>query len=204
MKYDRTALFATGFAAVTLLSACGQQQQAGVAAPAPPPATSAPTSSPETSAADGGSADATPPGTKLKVGDRAVVPFKYGNKKGTIAITVTAMELGPNADLAPYGDKAKGMLPVYIRMSVENVGGTDLAFSAVNLRTVGANGRSTGVVVTGGTPKCKSQASKKDFTTVGAKYETCELQAIRETGELGGASYSDTDVYKDEPIIWKK
>lgn len=96
------------------------------------------------------------------------------------------------------------MLPVYIRMSIENVGGTDLAYSAVNLRAVGANGRGTGVVVTGGTPKCKSEAAKKDFTTVGAKYETCELQAIREGGELGGASYSDTDGYKNDPIIWKK
>jgi hypothetical protein len=34
-------------------------------------------------------------------------PFKYGTtKSGTIAITVTAIEKGANADLAKYGDKA--------------------------------------------------------------------------------------------------
>ncbi|MGC7094439.1 hypothetical protein ACPZ19_07240 [Amycolatopsis lurida] len=206
MKYDRTALLATSFAALTLLSACGGGDEKAAA----PPATSAPAAPPaaEASAPPGapaGSAEVVAPGTELKVGERAVVAFKYGtDKTGTIAVTVNAIELGSNEDLASFGEKAKGMIPVYIRTTVENVGGTDLANSSVRLRAVGPDGRGTGVVITGDTPKCESESAKKDFTTAGAKYETCELQAIREGGEVGGATYSDSDEYKDEPVTWKK
>ncbi|MGY6653368.1 hypothetical protein ACXIZN_14465 [Amycolatopsis sp. TRM77291] len=207
MKFDRIALSATGCAAVLLLSACGGKEEGGSPAPAPSPApTSAPASSPATSGTvPVSNADATAPGTELKVGERAVVPFKYGNdKSGTIAITVKAIELGPKEDLASYGEKAKGMTPVYIRMTVENVGGTDLTYSTVRMRAVGPNNKSTGVIITGETPNCQSESAKKDFKTAGATYETCELQAIRDGGEVGGAEFNDGDGYKDDPIIWKK
>ncbi|UUV32773.1 hypothetical protein NQK81_04760 [Amycolatopsis roodepoortensis] len=207
MKFDRIALSATGCAAVLLLSACGGKEESGSPAPAPSPApTSAPASSPATSGTvPVSNADATAPGTELKVGERAVVPFKYGNdKSGTIAITVKAIELGPKEDLASYGEKAKGMTPVYIRMTVENVGGTDLTYSTVRMRAVGPNNKSTGVIITGETPNCQSESAKKDFKTAGATYETCELQAIRDGGEVGGAEFNDGDGYKDDPIIWKK
>ncbi|RSN27394.1 hypothetical protein DL990_29845 [Amycolatopsis sp. WAC 01416] len=207
MKFDRIALSATGCAAVLLLSACGGKEESGSPAPAPAPApTTAAASSPATSGTvPVSNADATAPGSELKVGERAVVPFKYGNdKSGTIAITVKAIELGPKEDLAAYGDKAKGMTPVYIRMTVENVGGTDLTYSTVRLRAVGPNNKSTGVIITGETPKCQSESAKKDFKTVGATYDTCELQAVRDGGEVGGATFGDGDGYKDDPIIWKK
>ncbi|RZQ65935.1 hypothetical protein [Amycolatopsis suaedae] len=204
MKFERYAMLAASFAALTLLSACGG---GGDEPAAPPPAPPAPPAA-EASAPAGapaGSAEVAAPGTELKVGERAVVAFKYGkDKSGTIAVTVNAIELGSNADLASYGDKAKGMIPVYIRSTVENVGGTDLAYSSMRLRAVGPDGRGTGVVITGDTPQCKSETAKKDFTTVGAKYETCELQAIREGGEVGGATYTDSDEYKDAPVTWKK
>ncbi|KFU82189.1 hypothetical protein SAMN04489729_1268 [Amycolatopsis lurida] len=207
MKFDRIALSATGCAAVLLLSACGGKEEKGSPAPVPSPApTSAAASSPATSGTvPVSNADATAPGTELKVGERAVVPFKYGNdKSGTIAITVKAIELGPKEDLASYGEKAKGMTPVYIRMTVENVGGTDLTYSTVRMRAVGPNNKSTGVIITGETPSCQSESAKKDFKTAGATYETCELQAIRDGGEVGGAEFNDGDGYKDDPIIWKK
>ncbi|MEV6909369.1 hypothetical protein [Amycolatopsis sp. NPDC051071] len=207
MKSDRIALFATGCAAVLLLSACGGKEEAGSPVPAPAPApTSAPASSPTTSGTlPVGNPDATAPGTELKVGDRAVVPFKYGNDKaGTIAITVKTIELGAKEDLAAYGDKAKGMTPVYIRISVENVGGTDLTYSSVRLRAVGPDGKGTGVIITGETPKCQSESAKKDFKTAGATYETCGLQAVKDGDDVGGATYGDGDGYKDKPVIWKK
>ncbi|MGC7094373.1 hypothetical protein ACPZ19_06900 [Amycolatopsis lurida] len=207
MKYNRTAVFAAGFAALTLLTACGGQEKSAAPAPAPAPAESTAQAA-ESSAAPAGSTDSaeiTKPGTELKVGDRAVVPFKYGTKQtGTIAITVDSIDVGPASDLAAVGEKAKGLVPVYIRLTVENVGGTDLAHSTVRLRAQGPDGRSTGVVVTGDIPKCKSDAAPKDFTKAGAKYETCELQAIREGSSVGAATYTDTENTKDEPIVWKK
>ncbi|MEV7550505.1 hypothetical protein AB0N89_12845 [Amycolatopsis sp. NPDC089917] len=206
MKFHRIALSATGCAAVLLLSACGGKEEAGSPAPAPAPTSSAPASSPATSGTvPVSNADATAPGSELKVGDRAVVPFKYGNDKaGTIAITVKAIELGAKEDLAAYGDKAKGMTPVYIRLSVENVGGTDLTYSSVRLRAVGPDGKGTGVIITGETPKCQSESAKRDFKTVGATFETCALQAVKDGDEVGGATYGDGDGYKDKPVIWKK
>jgi hypothetical protein len=196
-------------AAAIMLTACGSDNTvAGSPAPlatAPSPAgtsASAPSSSP---AAPSGSAEVTKPGAQLKVGERAVVPFKFGTEKeGTIAITVTAIEKGENADLAKYGDKAKDMVPYFIRATIENVGGTDLAYSTVSLRAVGGDGRSTGVIITGDVDgKCESESADKNFTTPGAKYETCVLQASRASGTVGGATFDKGDAYSYDPVVWK-
>jgi hypothetical protein len=205
-----TLLFAAGAAAL-LLSACGTETPgtatpgAGTAIPTATPEQTATTT--ETSAlapAPQVPGDVTAPGAQLKVGERAVVPFKYGtDKNGTIAITVSAIEPGVNADLAKFGDKAKGLTPFYIRVSVENVGGTDLSHSSVSLRGLGPDGRSTGVIITGETDKCQSETAKRDFTTAGAKYETCVLQAAREGSQVTGASFDKGDGYTKSPVIWK-
>ena len=209
MKHVRTTVLLAACAATLLLSACGGES--GQAAPAAPTsAADAPASDPA-SASPGSSTgaaapagDVTKPGTELKLGERAVVPFKYGTtKSGTIAITVTAIEKGANADLAKYGDKAKGITPYYLRATVENVDGADLAYSSVSLRALGADGRSTGVIITGSTDQCKSGTAGKDFTTAGAKFETCTLQGAREGSEVGAATFDKGDGYDKSPLVWK-
>ncbi|GAB3005022.1 hypothetical protein GCM10027184_72890 [Saccharothrix stipae] len=216
MPVSRTLITAVSAAAL-LSSACGSST-GGSAAPASTGSSTEASTGTSTTSAKSGSAtassakpkaasgDVTPPDTELKVGDRAVVPFEYGtDQKGTIAIVVTAIEQGSNADLAAFGDKAKGITPYYIRVSVENVGGTDLSYSSVRLRAVGADGRSTGVIITGETPQCQSETAKKDFTTAGAKYETCVLQGAREgDGTVAGAEYNEGDDYLKSPITWKR
>ncbi|MET1071749.1 MAG: hypothetical protein ABWY11_03785 [Umezawaea sp.] len=215
MKHVRGTLLATVGAAAVLLSSCASET-AGTAAPSPSTApitaaTSAvsPTSDTEStkstkSTEAAGSADVTKPGSALKVGDRAVVPFKYGtDKQGTIAIVVTAIEQGTTADLAKFGDKATGLTPFFIRATVENVDGSDLAYSSVSLRGIGADGKSTGVIISGDVDKCKSETAKKDFTTAGAKFETCVLQAAREGGTVAGATFDKGDDYLKSPIVWK-
>ncbi|MEU4803978.1 hypothetical protein [Actinosynnema sp. NPDC023587] len=209
MRHARGALFIAGAAAL-LLSACGSSTD-GVAMPGT--TTSAATTSAEAETTTKSSAatptaqpagDVTEPGTKLKVGDRAVVPYKYGtDKTGTIAITVTAIEEGSNADLAKFGDKAKGITPVYIRVTVENVGGTDLAYSSLSLRALGADGKGTGVIISGDTAQCESESAGKDFTTAGAKYETCVLQGTREGTKAPSASYDKGDGYDKSPLVWQ-
>jgi hypothetical protein len=208
MKHVRTtSLAAVATAAALLLSACGSesgQAEPAASTPAPAPSSSAaePTAEESSQAAPAG--DATKPGTELKVGDRAVVPFKYGTtKSGTVAITVTAIDKGANADLAKYGDKARGITPYYIRASVENLDGTDLSYSSVSLRALGADGRSTGVIITGSTDQCKSGTAGKDFTTPGAKFETCTLQGAREGSEVAAASFDKGDGYDKSPVVWK-
>jgi hypothetical protein len=210
MKHVRTTLLAA-CAATLLLAGCGEES--GQAVPAAPTGTpAAPASdSAETSATESstGSAapvgDVTKPGTELKLGDRAVVPFKYGtSKSGTIAITVTAIDKGTNADLAKYGDKAKGITPYYLRATIENVDGADLSYSSVSLRARGADGRSTGVIITGSTEQCKSGTAGKDFATPGAKFETCTLQGAREGSTVEAATFDKGDGYDKSPLVWKK
>jgi hypothetical protein len=214
LTHVRSALLFAAGAATLLLSACGSetpgeplpaaQQPAGATStPDRPTSPSSPLDAPSSPAGQP-AGDVTAPGSKLKVGDRAVVPFKYGtDKQGTIAITVTAIEQGANADLAKFGDKAKGIVPFYIRVSVENVGGTDLAYSSVSLRGLGADGKSSGVIITGETDKCQSETAKRDFTTAGAKYETCVLQAAREGAQITSASFDKGDDYIKSPVVWQ-
>jgi hypothetical protein len=214
MLHVNGALIAAVGAVALLLSGCGASTS-GTASPASTTSTSTeePTGTTSRSATKSSAAsptakaptgDVTPPGSTLKVGERAVVPFKYGNdKEGTIALVVTAIDEGANADLAAFGEKAKGITPYYIRVSVENVGGTDLSHSSVSMRAIGLDGRSTGVIISGNTAQCKSATAGRDFTTAGAKYETCVLQGAREGAGVSGATYDRGDDYVKSPITWK-
>jgi hypothetical protein len=208
MKHVRTTLLAAGAAATFLLTACGSSEP-GQPLPAPPSSSAAAPASAEPSATESSTGaapagDVTKPGTELKLGERAVVPFKYGTtKSGTIAITVTAIEKGANADLAKYGDKAKGITPYYLRATIENVDGADLSYSSVSLRALGEDGRSTGVIITGSTDQCKSGTSGKDFSTPGAKFESCTLQGAREGSAVTAATFDKGDGYDKSPLVWK-
>ena len=205
MKHVRTTALLAAIGAAFLLSACGGESgQAAPAAPSAPPAAPASDSPAASTAAAAPAGDVTKPGTELKLGERAVVPFKYGTtKSGTIAITVTAIDKGENADLAKYGDKAKGITPYYLRATVENVDGADLSYASVSLRALGADGRSTGVIITGSTDGCKSATAGKDFTTAGAKFETCTLQGAREGSAVTAATFDKGDGYDKSPVVWK-
>ncbi|MFD4985944.1 hypothetical protein [Streptomyces sp. NPDC058374] len=206
------SLAVVGFA----LSACGGDEEGTAAQDSPSASASASASAPassETPAADdssgdnGGAApaegDVTAPGTKLKVGDRAVLPFAYtSDKKGTIAVTVTAIEKGAESDMAAFGDKAKGMTPYFIKMKVENVGGTDLSYASLKLDGVLEGGAGTGVILMGDIPgKCDRETAPREFTTKGASYETCSLAATKIT-PVTGAEFDEGDTYSDSPVVW--
>lgn len=205
-------VFAAALATIGLgLSACGSDGSGPSAqdeSEPSTPASSAPggESAAEDSSDDSGASaegDATAPGTELKVGDRAVLPFEYtSEKKGTIAVTVTAVEKGAEADMASFGEKAKGMTPYFIKMKVENVGGTDLAHASLKLNGVLEGGTGTGVVLMGDIPgKCDNEAAPAEFTTEGASYETCSLSATTGT-PIMGAEFDEGDEYTEGPVVW--
>ncbi|MDG9682627.1 hypothetical protein QC334_07710 [Streptomyces sp. DH18] len=187
--------------------AAKESPQASAPAPSAPSEPSEPSS--ESPAADGGDAaaggegDATAPGAELKVGDRAVLPFAYtSDKKGTIAVTVTAIEKGAEADMAAFGDKAKGMTPYFIKMKVENVGGTDLSYASLKLDGVLEGGAGTGIVLIGDLPgKCDRESAPREFTTKGASYETCSLTATK-GAPVTAAQFDEGDAYSDSPVVW--
>ncbi|WP_097867189.1 hypothetical protein [Streptomyces sp. rh34] len=198
------------------LSACNGDDSDPAAKDSPPASAPAPSEpsepSSESPAADGGAdsdapaggeGDATAPGTKLKVGDKATLPFAYtSDKKGTIAVTVTAIEKGAEADMAAFGDKAKGMTPYFIKMKVENVGGTDLSYASLKLDGVLEGGAGTGVVLIGDIPgKCDRETAPREFTTKGASYETCSLTATK-GAPVTAAQFDEGDAYSDSPVVW--
>ena len=208
MTHARGPLFIASVAtAGLLLSACGSET-GGTATPATDTTTSTATSTKETSTSKeappvpaGG--DVTAPGTKLKVGARAVIPVATGDKTGTIAITVTAIEAGPKEDLAKFGDKAKNITPFYLRAKVENLSGTDLSFTSIGLRGLGEDGKGTGVIISGDTPKCDSTSAPKTFKAAGETYETCVLSAAQDGLKVAGAEYNRGDDYVKSPVVWQ-
>lgn len=212
MTHKGRIALAAALTAMTLgLTACedGADSASGpdspsASAPAPSdPAGESPSAEPTDDGAAPADGDVTAPGSKLKVGDRAVLPFTYGtDKKGTVAVTVTAIEKGAEADMERFGAKAKGMTPYYIRMKVENVGGTDLSYASLRLRGQLEGGGPTGVILIGDLPgKCDSETAPRDFTTKGASYETCSLSATK-TEPVAAASFDEGDAYTDSPVLW--
>ncbi|WUW22417.1 hypothetical protein OG521_17090 [Streptomyces sp. NBC_01463] len=185
------------------------QESPSASAPASPdpassdPGSESPSADPGDDAGAPAGGDVAAPGTKLKIGDRAILPFTYGTeKKGTVAVTVTAIEKGAEADMAPFGAKAKGMTPYYIRMKVENVSGTDLSYASLRLRGRLEGGGPTGVILIGDLPgKCDNETAPRDFTTKGASYETCSLSATK-TDPIAAASFEEGDAYSDSPVLW--
>ncbi|TDC98437.1 hypothetical protein [Actinomadura sp. 7K507] len=211
MRYTKRAGLLASAGAVVLLSGCGMLENAsgsGDDADAPPPApttSAAEQTTPQNPAPAAGNAQTTPPGTKLRLGQRAVVPFEYAGRTGTIGITVTAIQRGDQAAFQQrFGSRAAGMAPYYIRYTVENVGGTDLSrSSAPLLGGVGPDGGSTGAVVIGSLPGCERGRPDESFAAAGAKYQTCRLQAARSGGAVAGAEYEEREGgYRDNPIMW--
>ncbi len=208
MTHARGPLFLALVAtAGLLLSACGSETT-GTATPAtteaPAETTTSRAEKSTTSSAPPVAAggNVTAPGTKLKVGAQAVIPFALSDKNGTIGVTLTAIEQGAKEDLAKFGDKAKNITPFYLRVKVENLSGTDLSFTSVSMRGLGADGKGTGVIISGDTDKCDSGSAPKTFTTAGASYETCVLSGAPDGLKVAAAEYNRGE-YGKSPIVWQ-
>lgn len=199
----RPVVIAAAVAAFGLsLSACDSEEPAA-ADPTTESTSEAPASAEPSGAEDPVPSGAhTPPGTELAFGEQAVLPFEYGDSKGTIGLTVKAVETGTEADLADFGDDAKGLTPYFIQLSVANLGGTDLANTSVGVDGVLAGGGATGVVLIGDSPKCENASAPADFTEIGTTYETCVLSGSQGPA-VTGVEFNQGEGYSDKPIIWR-
>jgi hypothetical protein len=132
-------------------------------------------------------------------------PYKSSSQTGTIGITVTAIERGDQAAFRQrFGSRAAGMVPYYIRYTIENIGGTDLSTaSAPLLSGVAPDGGSTGTIGIGTMPGCERGTPGDDFAAASANYQACRRQAARTGGTVAGAEYDeDEGGYGDNPIVW--
>ncbi|MEU9799428.1 hypothetical protein [Streptomyces sp. NPDC051000] len=200
-----TAVGFIGLAVVGLaLTGCknGNEDQSP-ALPASPSATQPSQSAqPEPSATPSTGGGAPAPGTagtaksgqSFKIGEAATVPFSYGTDKGgTIALTVTGIEQGQAADLAPLklGDKVKGMVPYYIRYSVKNVGTTDLSHTSVShIKGLLPDGsEAQGLSIIGTFEKCDDDALPRDFTNGKSQAGCAVALAPSAQTKVAGAEY---------------
>jgi hypothetical protein len=207
MRMRIVTLGIAGVAAAGMLSGCGGEEEPAAVQPSSSAPTSPAAAPAEQDGGGGVPAAATKPGTKLKLGQKAVVAVKSGSVTGTVGITVTKIEPGDKAVFAArFKEKANGMDPYYVRYTVENVGGTDLSRSAAPLLdAVGPGGGSTGAIVIGSVEGCERGRPDETFAKAGATYETCRLQAARTGIAVTGAEYDETDGgYDDDPIVWSK
>ncbi len=194
---------AVAVAALVLAAGCAGGDSGGAGSGA-----SASSAQPTSSAAAGASGvGLTKPGTTLKVGERAVVPFEYADYKGTLGLTVTSIDKGDPADLAALqlGDRAAGMTPYYVRITVDNEGGTDLS----NVFVHGWDGlladgdQAQAVSVIGSFDKCDDSGANDGFTTKGATFQMCHLALAGQGTAVTAAQYGDGD-YSDKPVVWKQ
>ncbi|MEV7020525.1 hypothetical protein [Kitasatospora sp. NPDC093558] len=174
------------------------------AAPSTPAA--APTSSaPAAGAGAAAGADA-PAGTTAKIGDTLQVPFSSGSTKGTISMTVTAIDQGTQADLdsLKLGDKAAGMVPYYIRYKFTNVGTTDLSNTTLtHLRGILADGSGAqGVAIFTSFPKCTAKPMPPGFTN-GQSAEGCFVSLAPSASKVAGAEYSAEPYTIGKGVVWK-
>jgi hypothetical protein len=196
MKKAHRAVTALLAIAALLVTACG-----GAGDTPKRPATSTSTSSAPPAVTE----PATPPGTRLAVGERAVIPYDDSIRKGTYAVTVTAIKVGDQAAFEQnFGEDAKTTVPYYISYRLENLGGTDLSIkNGPRLSGLLADGSSPGVFLTGDLPDCVFRVSPGDFDHVGAAYENCQLVAASQGDEIVAAGYDDHE-YDGKPLVWHK
>lgn len=197
--------------AFALVGCSGGTSPAASESPAPTAeaTTSAPASSAPANPAAAG--EVTAPGTELKIGDTATVSYEnYDGVTGLITLTVTSIDKGTEADLAPLnlGDKAAGMTPYYVRATI-----TSADDAAAGLKYLSIDGdfdgllkdgsKATPLTVIGSWAACESDTGPGEFTK-GTSFDICAPALASGNAEVVGAQYRPSDgEYYDKPIVWK-
>lgn len=197
--------------------------------------TSAAAEAPSTSAAGGGATEGTPgtvtpPGTKLKVGQAAVIHTNRGDDpkdpkyyETTIELSVAKIEKGSEADLSKLENAAKfkGQTPYYITVNAKLLstkGASNLGVSVPSVDGTLKDGtEAQSLIVFGQLGPCDSKSFKAtgsgDNLTipVGATAVGCTI-VLAPTGDaVTGATYDDSrwnyedysdNKYRDDPIVW--
>ncbi|WP_235783608.1 hypothetical protein [Amycolatopsis orientalis] len=146
--------------------------------------------------------DAVKPGTKLKFGEQAIIPFYSRYAKGVVGLTVTVESVkAPDADIdglpLKEEDKAKlrGKNFFFVREKLTNVDGTNLAevtspILTARTKSGGWPGSLLGMGkadVTG----CEDQNfAPKDFSVKGAVFESCRLHFGVASDPITSLSYT--------------
>lgn len=155
----------------------------------------------------------TPPGTELRVGQEAFVPYEDQwhdrQRSGIVAVTVTSVEPGDVDLFHETVENSDGFAPVYVRATIENVSEEDLGGAIfAGLGGVSA-GEPSGAflldpnLTNRGIGDCRDR-NFPDRAGNGVIIETCVIHVVREGQRAAGARWQPTDTpYQRDPIIWR-
>ncbi|MFJ8472016.1 hypothetical protein [Kitasatospora sp. NPDC094011] len=233
IRTSRSTMAMAGLAVIGALTmtACNDDAASSDTAKTPPatqppavssaaPSTPAPaiTAAAPTSAADGGatggaaggapgqSGPTAAPGSTVKIGTAATIPFSSGSTKGTVSLAVTSIDKGDPADLTPLklGDKAAGMVPYYVNFKVTNTGSTDLSFASLTqVKGLLPDGSEASEVMLIGTfDKCPHPSFPKGFTN-GQSITSCVLALAPQATKVTGAEYWGEPYTLGKGVNWK-
>lgn len=189
-----TVLGAMLLAPALVLAGCGGSK-------AEPQAKSSPSPTPSVSVPAG--VTLTDPGAKLGLGDKATVPYRPDQKRGSVLeLTVTKIIRADVKDFAIYvlDKRAKASTPYYVQVKVANVGtgdvgGTDVPLWAVDQRNTLIHSSS----FTNSFKRCPSGPLPKGFAP-NSTTKTCLVYLVPDHGTLTGVSFRPVQDF--QPIVW--
>ncbi|WP_016697672.1 hypothetical protein [Actinoalloteichus spitiensis] len=219
-------------ASALVLAGCSSTEEGNAEAGTPTPSETTSEVAPESEVAEDEEADAsdtgaepagefsgefTPQGTELALGEPAYIPFKYADSTGVVSVTLDAIDKGDPSDLDPLdmGDQVAGLVPYYLRYTVTNESGDDLAFSSLGgTRGILPDGSRAQdlTIIFGNLDQCDGESAGSDFTEVGASYQACDISLAPEATEVAGLEIWRNDRsdevpgtdYSAEPVRWWK
>jgi hypothetical protein len=214
------AALAVGAAACgsTSSSGGGTQSSSSTAAQSSAATSTAATSSAATSsgatssAAAGGGGATAAPGTSLKIGQTATVPFtttlKSGKNGPTYKLSVQAqsMDKGTLADFngVQLDANEKASTPYYVKTKITNLGpgkiNTEDNDPSIQIEGVDKTGETQqSVTFIGDFPKCDAKTAPNPMP-VGSSFETCLTFLV--SGGITKVAYTGTESYIDKPVTW--
>ena len=195
----RVAVLGVAAAAVLALAGCSDDEPA--AAPTPTP-TEVPSATPYLPVPAG--VELTQPGSQLDLEEHAVVAYKPRQDQiAALDIVVTKLEKTSIEDFSAWqlNDEQKKSTPYYVRVTVENVGDTDLGGRPVPLYVVNEEN-----VLLESTPfassykPCPSTPFPEKFGP-GATTNTCLVYLAPNRGDLEAVSFRPEESFN--PIVWE-
>ncbi|HEY9563889.1 MAG TPA: hypothetical protein VIR30_08990 [Nocardioides sp.] len=162
-----------------------------------------------TSAAPVETAENTPAGTELKIGDTAVVTTTYAKNEITVKLTVTEIVEGKSADLADLKLKqdVNTLAPFYVKVSGELVSGDAGSYDpATDIDGLSGDRGASPLINFGTFTPCEDETFESDAKP-GDVVESCTTQIVATGAKVDGAMYSDSDTDYDQfdgkPLIWR-
>lgn len=194
----KVSLLGLAAAATLVLSGCS-----GSSDPAAEPTPSATTASVSPYLPVPAGVELTKPGSQLNVGDHAVVAYEpRQDQVGALDIAVTKLEKTSIDDFSAWqlSDDQKKSTPYYVRVTIENVGDTDLGGREIPLYVVNDDN-----VLLESTPfassfaPCPSTGFPEKFGP-GATTNACLVYLAPNHGELVAVSFRPEESFN--PITW--